>query len=54
MSGRCSEEEKAADAALSEECLPQLRAAFDTTHGGGVSTHEGLSKWRAGVLQPGV
>ena len=47
-------EEKEADAALSEECLPQLRAAFDTTHGGGVSTHEGLSKWLAGVLQPGV
>ena len=52
--GEGGEEEKEADAALSEECLPQLRAAFDTTHGGGVSTHEGLSKWLAGVLAIGV
>ena len=52
--GEGGEEEEEADAALSEECLPQLRAAFDTTHGGGVSTHEGLSKWLAGVFAPGV
>ena len=34
--------------------IHDLRAAFDTTHGGGASTHEGLSKWLAGMLAIGV